>query len=564
MSRAKIVFLTVDEDANITRVSASVVLELNMTSYNASTTLKSELELQKSSFVFFCLDPPIRHGTSTAMKERLGGRFNYDWKQWTEGQLRTVIGPDPDLDDVHLVALFASEFERLPPREWSSELPGGKFFSLRTSKAPSTGAEPHQFANSQKLEETWITCDRARNSKQVPIPIALLVSSFGTFQENARTINPSDNAFKYARKMSNELCAFFDNELRREEAFQKLLGDFLGVVIDKENIGDYTTDACRLIIKVRPEQCGTWDPGFQVALYYLENSRIVRRHAAAGNAKAADWMKLRLPSILITHAGPSIQILGGVMIDRPQTEVLTASMPMSFHTCNKDMLLDLARTLTALHILFTDLGKLYENPPAASPSSPVQHSFPYSRSFEDGEETTSFTYIRRVDSSRLVFEVKTEHNDILYVKYAQQYGEAAHRQAHKIGLAPKLLACTELEGGWKMVVMESIPTRYEAVDDIFKNVDVVVKEDIKRKVREALDPFFKEGYVHGDLRPANIFFDVKEKKVLVIDYDWAGPVGEVRYPPSVWTTATIWCPEAHLSLRLIKLEHDQEMVEHLY
>ncbi|KAE9394241.1 hypothetical protein BT96DRAFT_978624 [Gymnopus androsaceus JB14] len=524
-----------------------ITLELNMGISTASKTLQKGLGTDTSGF---CLNPPIPRGTSTAIVERLGGRFSYDWKEWTLGKLQTVIDFDPDPDDnIQLVALLISEFRRLPPREWSSELPGGNFFSLRTSKEPSS---------------------TVKNSKKRGYPAIVL----GT-RNHVRTINPSDNALKYAQKMSDELCVFFANELRREEAFRKLLGDFLGVVIDKENIGDYTTDgavvyqivgndgACRLIIEVKPERCGTGDPGFQVALYYLENSRIVRRHAAAGNSQAADCMRLRLPSFSITHAGPSIQILGGVMIDRPQTEVLTASMPMSFHTSNKDMFLDLARTLTALHILFTDLGKMYENAPEASPSSPVQHSFPYPRSFEDGKETTSFTYIRRVDPSRLVFEIKTEHNDILYVKYTQQYGEAAHRKAQEIGLAPKLLACTELEGGWKMVVMESIPTCYEAVDDIFKKADAVVKEAIKRKVREALDPFFVEGYVHGDLRPANIFFDVKEKKVLLIDYDWAGPVGKVRYPPSVWTTATIWRPEAHLSLRLISLEHDREMVEHL-
>ena len=117
------------------------------------------------------------------------------------------------------------------------------------------------------------------------------------------------------RRRCLKSSVFFDSELQREEAFRKLLGDFLGVVIDKENIGGYTTDgavvyhivsgdgACRVIIEVKPEQCGTGDPGFQVALHYLENSRIVRQHATAGNAKAADCMRLRLPSILITHAG---------------------------------------------------------------------------------------------------------------------------------------------------------------------------------------------------------------------------------------------------------------------
>ena len=36
------------------------------------------------------------------------------------------------------------------------------------------------------------------------------------------------------------------------------------------------------------------------------------------------------------------------------------------------------------------------------------------------------------------------------------------------------------------------------------------------------------GFVHGDLRAPNIL--VQGDRVLVIDYDWAGRLGEARYP----------------------------------
>ncbi|KAE9395102.1 hypothetical protein BT96DRAFT_885861 [Gymnopus androsaceus JB14] len=376
--------------------------------------------------------------------------------------------------------------------------------------------------------------------------------------------------------MSVDLCAFYDNEDYREFEFRKLIGEFLGLVIPKAKIGDYTTDGAvmyeivgedgmaRLIIEVKLEQCGHCDPTFQVALHYLENVRLVRKYAVDGNAKAAAWTKSRLPSILISHAGPNIQVFGGVMADRPQTEVLSAPIPMYFQASNEDMMLDLARTLTALGILFTDVGELYRDPP---PAYPVQYSFPYPRSFDYTKQTTSFTYAKRVDPARLVFEVKTEHNDVLYVKFTRQYGEAAHRKAHELGFAPKLLACDNLEGGWKMVVMERIPGGFVAVDDLFRELradDITGREEVKAMIRHALEPFFAAGYVHGDLRPANIFVDAQGKKVLIVDYDWAGPIGEVTYPPNVWVTKTIWRPEADLSFRLIELQHDRKMVEHLY
>lgn len=53
------------------------------------------------------------------------------------------------------------------------------------------------------------------------------------------------------------------------------------------------------------------------------------------------------------------------------------------------------------------------------------------RSEDEKGTTTSFTYLRRVDPT-LVFEIETESKTILYVKYAREYGEAAHRKAHEL------------------------------------------------------------------------------------------------------------------------------------
>ncbi|GAW05037.1 hypothetical protein LENED_006867 [Lentinula edodes] len=141
---------------------------------------------------------------------------------------------------------------------------------------------------------------------------------------------------------------------------------------------------------------------------------------------------------------------------------------MYFHVSNQDLFLDLARTLTALNILFGDLGKLYDNPPPLNPLLPVQHVYPYPRGFKRrDDEVASFTYLQRVDPVRLVFEIETEEKEILYVKYTQQYGAEAHWKAHKFGIAPELVAYDDtLPGGWKMVVMKPIPKGYVETDNI--------------------------------------------------------------------------------------------------
>ncbi|KAJ3871494.1 hypothetical protein F5051DRAFT_484966 [Lentinula edodes] len=331
------------------------------------------------------------------------------------------------------------------PREFLPELPGGNFFHERAFKVPSNAAKPMEF-------ETYRTITSEPGNTSVSI--ALLVPSFGNFQTNIKNIAPSDRAMLFETKMANELCYTIGDSKTDGGVFHKY------TAIDKDG-------AARLLVKVKLEQTGTSDPCFQVSLYYLENTRRVRQDVVNRNEEAAAWVRARLPSILISHPGPNIQTLGGVMTDRPQFGVLTPSVPMYYHVSNQDLFLGFARTLTALNVLFVDLGKLYDNSLPLLPFLPVQHVYPYSREFKRGNQVVTFTYLKRVDPIRLVFEVETEEKDILYIKYTQQYGAEAHRKAHKLGIAPELLAYDDkLPGGWKMVVMKPIPKGYVETDSI--------------------------------------------------------------------------------------------------
>ncbi|KAJ3849749.1 hypothetical protein EV368DRAFT_46684 [Lentinula lateritia] len=527
------------------------------------------------------------------MAARLG-HFSYEWIRWTKGTLRESLKTNPNPEIIQVVAIEFSEFKTLrtrellhlysfqllifasAPREFLPELPGGKFFQERPPKAPSSGAEPQEFAQSQENEKTRIHIDRPRKLNNTSVPIALLVPSFGNFQTNIKNIAPSDRAMLYATKIRHELCDIFHKEIDRERKFCSILSEFLGEDISNVTIGDFKTDggvihkytavnmngAPRLFIKVKLEQTGTSDPCFQVSLDYLENTRRVRQEVVNRNEKAAAWFRSRLPSILITHAGPNIQILGGVMTDRPQIEVLSASVPMYFHVSNQDLFLDLARTLTALSILFADLGKLYDNPPPLNPLFPVQHGYPYPRRFKCGNQVITFTYLKRVDPIRLVFEVETEEKKLLYIKYTQRYGVEAHRRAYELGIAPELLAYDDmLPGGWKLVVMNPIPTGYVEIDSIEGSEE---QGKVQAVVIAKIQRYFDEGFVHGDLRAANIFVDGERQNIMVIDYDWAGLNKEVTYPPDVRSSIDIWRPRVELSLRPIETEHDCQMLKHLY
>ena len=88
---------------------------------------------------------------------------------------------------------------------------------------------------------------------------------------------------------------------------------------------------------------------------------------------------------------------------------------------------------------------------------------------------------------------------------------------------------------------------------------------IKRAVRLLHD----ESMVHGDIRLGNVIIeggididdgDMKNR-VMIVDFDWAGVEGTVRYP--LHLSETISWPAGVANYALILAEHDDEMVRRL-
>ena len=53
----------------------------------------------------------------------------------------------------------------------------------------------------------------------------------------------------------------------------------------------------------------------------------------------------------------------------------------------------------------------------------------------------------------------------------------------------------------------------------------------KKYVRKLVDDFHEEGLVHGDLRPEIfIFTESSPPRTIIVDFDWGGKEGEVRFP----------------------------------
>jgi len=161
------------------------------------------------------------------------------------------------------------------------------------------------------------------------------------------------------------------------------------------------------------------------------------------------------------------------------------------------------------------------------------------------------------DPTKLVF-FGIAGTDEICIKYVKDhYPVDAHQACTSLGCAPVLLACEKLAGNWLMVVMSALSNysmlyhcrgRYRLPRSLFVDMSKQLKN------------FHSAGFVHGDIRDTNIMVSPDRKKFMIIDFDWAGKLGLVRYPLNV--NKTIWRPDGMNSGEPIKAEHDMAMLKY--
>ena len=183
---------------------------------------------------------------------------------------------------------------------------------------------------------------------------------------------------------------------------------------------------------------------------------------------------------------------------------------------------------------------------------------------EDGLEV-KFEYLGYLEggSDCVTLRAKTKNTAReIVVKFVERYSERAHRLLAEEGLAPRLLhfGPLELYGSLSMVVMEYIRGETFTLAKSKMNNDTV--KTVKSEIKCALTVLHENGLVFGDLRPPNVMIiEEKTVRVKLIDFDWAGEVGQVEYPHLLSSLVT-W-PKGAQPLGPILKEHDLEMLEKL-
>jgi len=160
------------------------------------------------------------------------------------------------------------------------------------------------------------------------------------------------------------------------------------------------------------------------------------------------------------------------------------------------------------------------------------------------------------------------------VKFCERYGEDAPRVLANAGLAPRLHYCSKVVGGLFMVVMEQVDGRDWYSEFRHRDLPQSVLDDIER----ALGKLHGAMLVYGDMRRPNIMVvkkskcrnddsdsdsDLDEWRGLLIDFDWSGRVGVVKYPPTLNTCGEIKWAKGVEPATAIRPKHDLDMLKRI-
>ena len=197
--------------------------------------------------------------------------------------------------------------------------------------------------------------------------------------------------------------------------------------------------------------------------------------------------------------------------------------------------------------------------------------FPFPRSFRptSADTETHFEYMEALgsDAACVTFLCQTHGGVRIVVKFAQTYGRDAHVLLASHDMAPALLYCGPIEpsesapsyGSIKMIAMEYIDGSLLPQLETAQHNAVSTTGSLAQQLKDAVNVLHEGGYVYGDLRGQNIMV-TNEGKVKLIDFDWAGRVGEARYPPFL---STIDWPHGVEAFGTIEATHDQQMLVRL-
>ena len=365
---------------------------------------------------------------------------------------------------------------------------------------------------------------------------------------------------------------------------------------------------CRILVaftEVRNEIGGSgYDPISRAECYYVSayTSSLVRTshgtlsfcaliHRNSSLQNATLRRVSCYPALLVGIAGPTITVSGAVYAHRLMSQRLTGPVSLvplatrSGRSPFTEAVFRVAQLCRALRECVEDLKSYYDSLRIPSPDSaapvvirsqvptPSPKILPFietsaaekfigphlTRLNTTDGRTLSLTYVEHLPHNspskalfRAILTTAGEQDRAVVVKFTYTYCAEAHRLLADMSLAPMLHYCGQEDsvGGLFVVVMDYVEPAL-GQESTPAHVEML---------REAAKRLHDNGYVHGDIRGPNVIL-VDEKNLKVIDFDWSGREGSVRYPVDVNLSSDIEWHEDVRRLGRIMKEHDEHLVE---
>jgi hypothetical protein len=267
--------------------------------------------------------------------------------------------------------------------------------------------------------------------------------------------------------------------------------------------------------------------------------------------------------------GPYLGFAGSVFSDHIHYEPLSPVIPFDFSPHDTGLFAMATCFFRAFKNASAKLKDYYtklSNDSVLTQLSREEARFPYPTTFTHltSSTETRFKLTAQPMPGKLVFLGSTTPggDERLLIKFARTYALDLHKYCADMGHAPPLLGCETLAGGWTMVVMEYLDNHPPF--STFKD-----PSSISAQLRQMLDTlvtsFHGKNFVHGDLRASNLLVrkDDTGVSMKLVDFDWGGKEGTVRYPLGI-NRVGINRPNEVIDGAVITAEHDRQMVAEMF
>jgi hypothetical protein len=344
--------------------------------------------------------------------------------------------------------------------------------------------------------------------------------------------------------------------------------------------------------------------------HFLQGSVCMRLPLHSQTLNPSQLQRVRnsscCPSLLFAIMGPYLCIQGAVFLDKVIYQAFTEYMWLGGNPYLDKNMMRIARIFSAAAKAVRKLHAYYDYLELSDTPVPSR-LFPQPTFRPEDQPDFQLTFIEKLcfesKVPRLLFSAeiieKGEANHVskkVIVKFAEEYGEEAHRLLAEHGLAPRLHFCKRTLCDLWMIVMDRVDGQ-DAYTLFPGEPPDYVKEDVDR----AIELLHQHGFVHGEICMSNILVvkrsrsqqqvaaptstststststeaeviemdvdnsDSETPGAVLIDFDWAGKDGKTNYTP-LWYNQPVPGVDGGKGLDrlgVMKKEHDRFMFERL-